>query len=746
MNNVFYIFNITFFLAVVALSAVWLLYRAARLRRFPVPFTHDNDRSVSPARSKNTTPRWRQSETQEAAAVDVHADDMLLFRPMRTHPVGVFCYGLCCLVSLQILALYLVFLIDYYAGCQLKSIDNLCFYGTHFLLGSYMQNGTDFFVVWCISVVWYTGWVLCKGRVINWFRMPVATRDATHVIVWSPETVEVVSLFVSPVVRAVRRLRAAITPAWARGSFKTVPVVTSPVSGQRYFVFEGLRFLLDAPAGSLAGSSVASKAAVNGSKNGVIPDRALEKLAPDYVPPSAPGITHARYTVATSTADLHALASGLTADAVVRVRDMVGSNACPFRPASFRELLVDEFFSLFHVYQLVQYVLMFWFSYLFVAAIMSTAVLISAAVSMLLVHNAQVAVERVANVTSRVRVRRDGAWVDVDSADLVPGDVVKLGAGERVPCDVVVIDGTCVVDESSLTGESLPCIKSAAPNDATYLDVHYPPPRHTLFDGTIVRQAGKHADDGVTAVVIATGMATTKGDLLAAILFPARMVFKYDEELAVVIVILLAYSVLCFSLSIVFQGYAGTKSDWITKWIYATAITSQILSPLLPVALEVGQIHAMERLKRRGINCLQPKRIMISGKTRVQAFDKTGTLTKDGLDFIGFHPAAAAADALTLLPATAVDPLAQVGLATCHSAEKCADVIVASEVEFKMFEATGWLFTSADGATPVVLESPAGASYTVLQRNDFDNTRQTQSVVVQGPTGECDIFVKVRLK
>ena len=46
----------------------------------------------------------------------------------------------------------------------------------------------------------------------------------------------------------------------------------------------------------------------------------------------------------------------------------------------------------------------------------------------------------------------------------------------------------------------------------------------------------------------------------------------------------------------------------------------------------------MERLKRHGINCLQPKRIMISGKIRVFCFDKTGTLTKEGLDFVGFQP------------------------------------------------------------------------------------------------------------
>ena len=598
LHNVFYVFNIAFFGAVLLLCGLWLIYRATRLRRTPIPFTHDTDRSASPARAKAATPRWRQSETQEATALDVHPDDMLLFRPLRTHWAGRLCYALCCLVSLQIIALYIVFLVDYYAGCQLKSIDNLCFYGTHFLLGSYMTNGTDLFVVWCVSVVWYTGWVLYKGRVINWFRVPVPARDATHVVVWSPDAVEVVSLYVSPVVSAMRRVRAALTPASARGSFKTVPVVTSAVTGRRYFVFEGLRFVLEGTGAVAAESSAAAAkfapsngATADGGGSSTVSGVLSDKAALGVAAPSAAGITRARYVVASTTADLHALASGLTCDQVTRRRDLVGANACPFRPASFRELLVDEFFSLFHVYQLVQYVLMFWFSYLFVAAIMSLAVLVSAATSMLLVHRAQAAIERVANVTSRVRTRRDGDWVDIDSADLVPGDVVRLFAGDRVPCDVVVVDGTCVVDESTLTGESLPCIKSAAAADATSLDTRHPPPRNTLFDGTVVRQAGTHAEDGVTAVVIATGMDTTKGDLLAAILFPARMMFKYDEELAVVIIILLAYSVLCFVLAILFQGYAGTQSDWITKWIYATAIVSQVLSPLLPVALEVGQIH-----------------------------------------------------------------------------------------------------------------------------------------------------------
>jgi hypothetical protein len=59
-----------------------------------------------------------------------------------------------------------------------------------------------------------------------------------------------------------------------------------------------------------------------------------------------------------------------------------------------------------------------------------------------------------------------------------------------------------------------------------------------------------------------------------------------------------------------------------------------------------------------------------------------------------------------------------------------------------MFEATGWIFASGDGEVPVVLRSPAGGQYTLLQRYNFDHTRMTQSVVVRGPDGSQDIFVK----
>ena len=674
----------------------WYLCRSTKLRRVPVQFLYDDDKSTAPggqSSKRSATPRWRQSETQEATAVEINSEELLQFLPLRTSLFGRACYALCCAVSAQFLALYVIFLVDFYNRCQVGSIDNLCFSGDHFLFGGYMQNGQTFFVVWVLSVIWFTGWVFNKGRVVNWFRVPCALPEATHVHVRAPAAVEVVSSYASPVVAVFRRMKDALTPESHRGHFKTVEVIGGAPPGIKAQQEQREAAIRSALGG---GGGLGGGGAGVGAKNGGVPapiksplpsgatpgsvvnplrinresigwrssgfdDDGIAALAAatsassavssSAVPVPAPGekddipnryfvfqgirfiaddvsgsLRRARLTVGTTTADFHAVvdAGGLTHAEVARRKSVVGENACPFKPSTFGELIVDEWFTMFHVYQLVQYILWYWFSYLFVAVIMTVVVLLSGAVAMFLVHRAQLAIAEVAHVHSFVSVRREGEdWLEVDSREVVPGDVVRLGAGAHVPCDLIVVEGTCVVDESSLTGESMPCVKSAAPSSPTPYDVRQPIPRHTLFSGTTIKQAGsggggkgggegggggsvvaggkgaaaaaaaaaEQQENFVTAVAVATGMDTSKGDLLSVILFPASMIFKYDEELTVVITMLLVYASVCFALSIVFQQMAGNPSDWVTKWMYATAIVNQVLSPLLPVALEVGQIH-----------------------------------------------------------------------------------------------------------------------------------------------------------
>eukprot|EP00884_Botryococcus_braunii_P008422 jgi/Botrbrau1/17581/Bobra.0166s0023.1 len=703
--------------------ASYLIVKAIRLRRRPAPRYMIARRSMATPSDYSEGHSTQQSPDPKAMGKgvkdppDVESMGLnetrleiefelghLQLTPYRESVFGRFCYSLCILTSIQWVALYIVVLLDFYNKCQVGGIDNLCFFGDHFIFGNYLYNGQVFFVVWLLSAIWFTGWLSNKGRVINWFRMPCSPEAATNVYVWAREDAQILSTNVSGLILFLRRIKRRLVPPESLGHGETVPVRTSE-DGRRYFIFQGTRFLVR-PSGF---------------------ERSELRAGNDYL-------------------DFHLGAKGLTNEEAIRRRGIIGENVIPFKVDSFGELLYHEFFSFFYNYQLIMYILWFWSSYLFVASMMACVVFFSAALSIYMTHRAQVAIASVTSYVTTAKALRDGKWEEVDSPDLVPGDVVWIRSDWDLPCDLILIQGSCVCNESALTGEAMPIQKLQAPPEGHTYDPAHSGARHTLFAGTRVLQAGTSPSDQVLAVVTATGMATSKGDLLAAILFPKVMLFKYDEELPVVVALLILYAIACAVLAIVFQLINGQQSVWVTKWIYMVFIVSQILSPMLPVALTMGFMNAMQRLKERGINCLNPKRIAISGKIRVFCFDKTGTLTKDGLDFLGVHPSVDKSFCpVTPVTGGTVPQTVLRGVATCHAVSKFGDSFVGNQVEVKMFTATGWQMIEEAGMPPVVR---AGATQEgeikIVRRNEFDHDTMTMSVVVECPGGEFHVFCKVR--
>src|SRR5581483_5620879 len=111
-------------------------------------------------------------------------------------------------------------------------------------------------------------------------------------------------------------------------------------------------------------------------------------------------------------------------------------------------------------------------------------------------------------VVPTATVRRDGQWREIPRRELVPGDIIRLGAGDRIPADARLLETRDLhVQQAALTGESLPVEKDAAE----------PPPgagrgaeaRNLVFLGTSV------VSGTASAVVIATGPATAFGDIAA---------------------------------------------------------------------------------------------------------------------------------------------------------------------------------------------------------------------------------------
>lgn len=219
------------------------------------------------------------------------------------------------------------------------------------------------------------------------------------------------------------------------------------------------------------------------------------------------------------------------------------------------------------------------------------------------------------------RVLRDGAVTLVDSADLVPGDVVVLEAGDRSPADLRLLESSELrVDESALTGESTPVDKAAnvqVADDATLGD------RTTmLYAGTSV-QTGR----GI-GLVVATGHATEIGRIARALGEPVapppltRRLERFSSVLGIVTVVVVA-------LLMGIQILSG--ASWRETFFVAIALAVSAIPEGLPVAVTVALSIATARMARRHVIVRHLPAVEGLGACTVIASDKTGTLTVNEL-------------------------------------------------------------------------------------------------------------------
>src|SRR6516162_11807637 len=101
------------------------------------------------------------------------------------------------------------------------------------------------------------------------------------------------------------------------------------------------------------------------------------------------------------------------------------------------------------------------------ACVIIAVAVINAVVGFIQEGKAEEALEGIRKMLSlRAHNRRDGEWIELDAADLIPGDIVRLRSGDRVPADVRLIDAVNLrIEESALTGESVPTDKKVEPVD-----------------------------------------------------------------------------------------------------------------------------------------------------------------------------------------------------------------------------------------------------------------------------------------
>ena len=254
------------------------------------------------------------------------------------------------------------------------------------------------------------------------------------------------------------------------------------------------------------------------------------------------------------------------------------------------------------------------------AAVIFAVVAVNTLVGYVQEAKAEAALDALRAMThTRVRVVRDGRARQVNSEDLVPGDLVLVEAGDKAPADLRLVRVSGLrADESALTGESVPVAKDEVvlPPETPVADR-----RNMLYSGTLVT-SGTGA--GIT---VATGAETELGEIHRLVSGAEALATPLTRKLAwfskVLTVVILALATVTFVIGVA-RGESVT-----TMFTAAIALAVGAIPEGLPAAVTITLAIGVARMARRRAVIRRLPAVETLGSTTVICSDKTGTLTQN---------------------------------------------------------------------------------------------------------------------
>lgn len=261
--------------------------------------------------------------------------------------------------------------------------------------------------------------------------------------------------------------------------------------------------------------------------------------------------------------------------------------------------------------------------------IIMAVVVLNAVIGVSQEMKAEKSMEALKNLTTpKAYVIRNGETIEIDSENIVPGDIVVLDAGRFIPCDMRLIETVNMrVEESALTGESVPVNKDA---NLVIDDEKIPlgDRKNMAFSSTLVTSGrGK-------GVVIATGMDTEIGKI-------ADMLSEEDEKTPLQIkladigkllgIIALAICIVMFFISIV------QKRDVFEMLLTAVSLAVAAIPEGLPAIVSIVLAIGVQRMVKKNAIVRKLPSVETLGACTVICSDKTGTLTQNRMTVMKYY-------------------------------------------------------------------------------------------------------------
>ena len=314
--------------------------------------------------------------------------------------------------------------------------------------------------------------------------------------------------------------------------------------------------------------------------------------------------------------------SGLSNEQVKKLTEQFGKNALPVPKYRFVQLIARQFKGIFNLLLLAAAIVTLFLGEPVDASFILLFVFLSVSLSLFQEHKSNAAANTLRSYLVRtITVRRNGKDEEVQTENLVPGDILKLETGDIVPADAVVRHTLGLqVDETTFTGESIPVMKLAIENGV-------PENEHLLLQGVVIVRGSAFAE------VTATGVRTRLAQIAKKV-STVQNESELTKGIDRISVFILRATVITLVLVVVANILIeGSGTDIPHLLIFAIALAISVIPEALPLVIMFSLSHGALRLAKKQVIVKRLSSVQDLGSIELLCTDKTGTITENHLTY-----------------------------------------------------------------------------------------------------------------